>query len=762
VDDVNLSARQPGSLPVRNFTNSNKIRDYLLPFAKKAWDDLNSETGTLPYNADCYVKTWALGEGKNRPVIAADYILLDESQDTAPVFLDILKRQEHALLVLVGDSNQQIYCQPEGTRVMRTYRVSRCDYAIAEIPIEELRVGDTVMTYRQSWRLGRLSLKGSKVSAISKRYVDEHLINVEVSDCHTKYTEDHHCVVMLGQAGLGKWAVYMQEKNGYYRVGACAGVYASQGEQFGPLVRARQEGAQRLWVLRLLDSKAQALEYERKLLAVFPGRCFKSSGGDSWWEFQLPNKESACEVLETEGKSINEPLTVRQGKWLDRSRTPFVTAARNLLNGMLMLAVKNVPYDEEDRGHTVKKSQWRRISVFRKLYAGDVYSVSVDGDHTYIGDGIVTHNSWRGAVDAMSHFKEAPRLLLSQSFRFGQAVADVANSVLAGLEEPTDLVMKGLLSIPSRVVKVEQPRCYLFRTNAAAVSRLMRAKDEGKRGHLIGSTKEVVDFCKAALELQSGRATQHPELGCFENWPEVVQYSKEDEGADLRLMVKLIEEFKAERIIDALTNMPEEEEADLILSTAHRSKGREWATVKIGPDFPTANRLTDADRRLLYVACTRAIEELDITECPTFCGGYDRKWKKGGESSEWIPGIEIRYTRDMPTAEQLTAYRERPKEASASSSASTTETKPEPQYAPHNGQPVDQNETNVYVWASIDGRWCVRGPETEVGQRIVLRRRDGGNEQTVTVQKLAKQLPRGPFFYHVYENDPALPQYRRR
>lgn len=445
-----------------SYVNSDKVRDYLLPFAKKAWADLSSETGNLmPFAHDVYVKLWQLGTGPDRPVIAADYILLDEAQDTAPVMLNVLKQQSHALLVLVGDDNQQIY-------------------------------------------------------------------------------------------------------------------------------------------------------------------------------------------------------------------------------------------------------------------------------------------EWRGAVNAMAAFRGAPRKLLSQSFRFGQSVADVANAVLAGLEESTDLVMRGLPSIPTRVCAVSSPRCYLFRTNAGAVSRLMLAREEGKRGHLIGGSEEVIKFCDAAVDLQSGRGTMHPELGCFQTWSEVQAYSKEDEGADLRLMVKLIDEFGAEEIRDALRDMPPEDKADLVLSTAHRSKGREWSSVRLGADFPLANKLSDADRRLVYVAATRAQEELDITVCPTFCGGYDRR-EDGEAEAEWIPGILIEYTAPMPTAEALAEYRatkgaKMPAVASNALTPTTAPaaapTAPAPIPAPANGS----GATGEFTWGNVDGQWCVRGPKgRQTGERVTVVRKNGTRSQ-VTLGAVTRKI----------------------
>ena len=449
------------------YDNSDKVKSYLLPFARKAWADLTDPNGsTMPFSHDVYVKLWQMGQGRDRPVIAADYILLDEAQDTAPVMLSILQQQTHALLILVGDDNQQIY-------------------------------------------------------------------------------------------------------------------------------------------------------------------------------------------------------------------------------------------------------------------------------------------EWRGAVNAMGAFPGAPRRLLSQSFRFGQTVADVANAVLAGLEVPTDLVMSGLPTIPTRVGAVKEPRCYLYRTNAGAIGRLMQAMDEGKRGHLIGGTSEVVAFCRAAIDLQNRRGTTHPELGCFNTWAEVQEYSKEDEGQDLRLMVKLIDDFKADRIIAALEDMPPEDEADLILSTAHRSKGREWASVRLGQDFPTANKLTDADRRLVYVAATRAQEELDLTVCPTFCGGFDRTGTSGGEEgrAEWIPGIEITYTVPMPTEDDLAAYREsksaaKPAAAAPEPPAGQTTALPAPDAAraavgPANGNSAapgkpEMRDAAGNTWTKgRDGNWLVRGPVGQQGTVTVTRKNGTTSRETI-------------------------------
>lgn len=237
-----------------------------------------------------------------------------------------------------------------------------------------------------------------------------------------------------------------------------------------------------------------------------------------------------------------------------------------------------------------------------------------------VGDDAQQIYEWRGAVNAMTEdqWPDSTRLYLSQSFRFGPAIAAVANQILEKVG--TELRLKGLPSIPSEVRACSDPTAILCRTNAVAVATLLRAISEGKRPFLVGGGAEVIAFVEGAKALQEGRSTSHPELACFSSWGEVEEYSKLDEGEDLKLMVKLIAAFGCDAILSALRGMPTEANADLIICTAHKSKGREWERVKLASDFPTLSKCSDADFKLLYVAATRAKLVLDVSECPFFTG----------------------------------------------------------------------------------------------------------------------------------------------
>jgi superfamily I DNA/RNA helicase len=239
-----------------------------------------------------------------------------------------------------------------------------------------------------------------------------------------------------------------------------------------------------------------------------------------------------------------------------------------------------------------------------------------------VGDSQQVLYDWRGAVNALADFAAmgANVAYLSQSFRFGDAVADVANGLLSRLE--ASLRLKGYGPVASVVGPVDDPDAILCRTNAGAVRNLLQAIERGRKAVLVGGGADVIGFCKAAVDLQAGERTSWPELACFSTWKEVEYYAANDEqGEDLRLMVRLVNDFGAQAILDALEAQPDDAHADVVISTAHKSKGRQWGRVQIGNDFKAPKQdepWPPSEVRLAYVASTRAQRELDLSAVPHF------------------------------------------------------------------------------------------------------------------------------------------------
>ena len=239
----------------------------------------------------------------------------------------------------------------------------------------------------------------------------------------------------------------------------------------------------------------------------------------------------------------------------------------------------------------------------------------------WVGDSQQQIYSFTGAINALAKVQAANRTFLTQSFRFGHAIADVANSILGKLN--AELVIRGYSMIDSKVQFIDHPNVFLTRTNAVAVGKLLTELEHERKVHIVGGGGDVISFARAADNLKQGRKTEHADLACFDSWTEVLEYVRDDEqGSDLKLFVDLVEQYGTEKIIAALDAMVPEDRAELVISTAHKSKGREWNLVQLANDFPDPNDeerprpVSPEELRLLYVACTRAKFELDITAVP--------------------------------------------------------------------------------------------------------------------------------------------------
>lgn len=236
----------------------------------------------------------------------------------------------------------------------------------------------------------------------------------------------------------------------------------------------------------------------------------------------------------------------------------------------------------------------------------------------YVGDKYQQIYEWRGAVNAMESIETDASTYLTTSFRFGDAVADLATKMLVRLGEKRPV--RGNAAIRSRIGG-GTPNAILARTNATTITAVIEALDAGKRPHLVGDRSELMDMLRGVQLLKEGEPTSCPAFFGFKNWTEVVELARTDEGAHLVTFVNLVETRGEKQLMWALNRTVEADGADLVISTAHKSKGREWQNVRLMDDFlrssPSGESKAGPDPselRLLYVALTRAKEQLDVPE----------------------------------------------------------------------------------------------------------------------------------------------------
>ncbi|MGW0820801.1 UvrD-helicase domain-containing protein [Streptomyces sp. NPDC002845] len=268
-----------------------------------------------------------------------------------------------------------------------------------------------------------------------------------------------------------------------------------------------------------------------------------------------------------------------------------------------------------------------------------------------VGDPAQQIYGWRNARDVMTGFP-AEHLHLTQSFRFGPAIAKVANRWLKHADSEMQLTGHGPGT--SRVSTVTHPDAVLCRGNADAMQEVLAYMELGIPVALTGGGSALHRIATAAMELKAGKRTSHPELFLFSSWGEVQEYAEHDKAAqDLKAIVKLVDTYGPDQIIAAVDRLSSEDDAKVTVSTAHKAKGREWATVRISKGFQAPSvdddglqrSLIPSEARLIYVAVTRARHQLD-TEGIAWIDEYETSMADAGRDGTVAgrPMIELSLT----------------------------------------------------------------------------------------------------------------------
>lgn len=245
-----------------------------------------------------------------------------------------------------------------------------------------------------------------------------------------------------------------------------------------------------------------------------------------------------------------------------------------------------------------------------------------------VGDGFQNIYSWRGAINAMLEL-DWPEYGLSKSFRFGQEVGDLADAVLAtdGVKQTS---VKGWEKLSTQVMpKFELPEhiwdgqyTMLFRTNGALILEAVDLMEQGKRVNLEIDVSDFTKLLDSAIELSRDNMAKvkHESLVQFANWKECGVEAEAVQGELLRVY-NMVNNGSVYKVLGVLSKHRNYENPDVTLTTAHKSKGREFDVVILADDFPSPYNqkgewvgLQDMERNLLYVALTRTKKVLGYNQ----------------------------------------------------------------------------------------------------------------------------------------------------
>jgi ATP-dependent exoDNAse (exonuclease V) beta subunit len=253
----------------------------------------------------------------------------------------------------------------------------------------------------------------------------------------------------------------------------------------------------------------------------------------------------------------------------------------------------------------------------------------------FVGDGHQQIYAFRGAKDIMEKV-EGFDLTLSETFRFNQEIADIANIMLNKFKGDKNKITTKVKTDKTNLKTL----CYLSRTNSNLVSTINELILQNKKFRTVKNPVEIFALLEEIYYLgamKRGRIKKNKYLLSFKNIGELEEYAADIDDVELKTGIKVIEEYGS-KIFD-LKKVAEEyynssEEIDISLATAHLSKGLEWDTVILSDDYPDFIKLIKDSKyttmttfrknikridplivnefNLFYVAVTRAKQELII------------------------------------------------------------------------------------------------------------------------------------------------------
>ncbi len=302
----------------------------------------------------------------------------------------------------------------------------------------------------------------------------------------------------------------------------------------------------------------------------------------------------------------------------------------------------------------------------------DVFMNQHHATRVIVGDVHQQIYGWRGAHNAMAEAGFQP-LALSQSFRFGEEIAQLAADVLdwKGLlqaHERVKIIGSPLPIPPPKGEETPSPKsggvensgllesatsplgggqegasAILARTNLGLLVRAIEAVEEGgvKRLYFEGNLSSYTYADDGAsiwdvLALYNGQRARvrDPLIRAMKDLEELEEYIDKTEDRGLAMMVEVVKKYGArlpaiiKKLKDAHVPDGERHTAEYIFSTVHRAKGMEYDTVELAPDFISEKGIEkekeeaavlDVPRiceeiNLLYVAVTRAKKKLVIPD----------------------------------------------------------------------------------------------------------------------------------------------------
>ena len=259
-----------------------------------------------------------------------------------------------------------------------------------------------------------------------------------------------------------------------------------------------------------------------------------------------------------------------------------------------------------------------------------------------VGDPHQQMYSWRKALNILDLF-EGKEYKLTTSFRVSQNIANISNILISDVFGE-DLQMKGFNVNQTITHKLDTtvPFACISRTNAAlfqeAIDVIYRKGKNKKIFFEGGFNSYKFNNIRDTYYFSIGREVKNPILNKFDNYSQMKEYANENDDIELKSLIRAVIEYGSDipSLVEEIrmSECKDKKIADIILTTAHKSKGATYENVKLCNDYAKMtdffNKMhievlspeekeellakTKEECHILYVSITRAKGEIELNE----------------------------------------------------------------------------------------------------------------------------------------------------